>query len=200
MSDSYSVKKITELTEVTTSNDADLFVLGNEGTANMRKVTFANLANWVKVKIGALVKPDDLCNNLVTNDSTKAATAAVARLLNINMVAATGYNSYNVLSQLSQSTYLTPTTATLHLVGKRMATLYVVATVRSAMAAGSSYTGVLSLPTALRPAVLTGFASTSFTGGALTGGGVNVRMFEARSVNDTMYITISYILGSDYSA
>lgn len=80
MSDSYSVKKITELTENTTSHDTDLFVLGNEGTATMRKVSFSNLATWVKTKISALVS-SDIVNNATTNASDKVASAAVAKSL-----------------------------------------------------------------------------------------------------------------------
>ena len=80
MSDSYSVKKITELTENTTAHDTDLFVLGNEGTATMRKVSFLNLANWVKTKISALVS-SDIVNNATTNASDKVASAAVAKSL-----------------------------------------------------------------------------------------------------------------------
>lgn len=78
MADSYSVKKITELTENTTSHDTDLFVLGNEGTATMRKVSFSNLATWVKTKLGALVTTD-VINNATSTATDKPVSAAVAK-------------------------------------------------------------------------------------------------------------------------
>ena len=47
----YSVKKITDLTANTTAADTDLYVLGNAGTATMRKITFANIAKAVLNKL-----------------------------------------------------------------------------------------------------------------------------------------------------
>lgn len=54
MPDQYSAKKITELTTKTVSDDTDLYVLGNEGTATMRKITFATIAAAVRDKLTTL--------------------------------------------------------------------------------------------------------------------------------------------------
>lgn len=54
MADTYSVKKITDLTTKTTTDDTDLYVLGNQGTATMRKITFANLAAKIRDKLTSL--------------------------------------------------------------------------------------------------------------------------------------------------
>lgn len=54
MSDNYSVKKITELTAKTSADDSDIYVLGNAGSATMRRITFANLASAIKEKLKTL--------------------------------------------------------------------------------------------------------------------------------------------------
>lgn len=76
----YQVKKITELSENVAANDTDLYVIGNNGTATMRKVTFANLANWVKAKVNALTT-SDVVNNATSTTTDKPASAAVAKSL-----------------------------------------------------------------------------------------------------------------------
>lgn len=50
----YTGKKITALQENTTAADNDLYVIGNAGSATMRKFTFANLANAVRDKLKTL--------------------------------------------------------------------------------------------------------------------------------------------------
>ena len=47
----YSVKKITDLTTNPSTNDSDLYVLGNQGTATMRKITFSTIASAILNKL-----------------------------------------------------------------------------------------------------------------------------------------------------
>lgn len=47
----YSVKKITDLTTNSSANDSDLYVLGNQGTATMRKITFSTIASAILNKL-----------------------------------------------------------------------------------------------------------------------------------------------------
>ena len=54
MADSYTTKKIADLTEKTTADDTDLYVLGNAGTSTMRKITFATLAAKIRDKLTSL--------------------------------------------------------------------------------------------------------------------------------------------------
>lgn len=53
MSDTYTSKKVTDLTENTSVSDTDLMLVGNAGTANLRRITFANVAAKIKEKIAS---------------------------------------------------------------------------------------------------------------------------------------------------
>ena len=73
MPDTYSTKKITDLTEKSDSDDTDLYVLGNQGTATMRKITFANIATKIRDKLTSLTFSS-------LNTSTKTLPGAINEL------------------------------------------------------------------------------------------------------------------------
>lgn len=50
MADTYTGKKITEFTESTSGDGTDLLIVGNRGTAVLRKLTLANLASYMRIK------------------------------------------------------------------------------------------------------------------------------------------------------
>ena len=54
MAETYNVMKITELAEKQSSDDTDLFSIGNQGTATMRKITFATIAAAIRDKLTSL--------------------------------------------------------------------------------------------------------------------------------------------------
>ena len=73
MADSYNVKKITELAAKSASDDTDLYVVGNQGTATMRKISFATIAAAVRDKLTSLTFPS-------LNTSNKTLPGAVNEL------------------------------------------------------------------------------------------------------------------------
>jgi len=79
----FSRKKITDLTEKTEPGNNDLFVAGNNGTATMRKMSFANIANGIISKLTGAVS-SILSNNLtasralISNSSGKVAASGVS--------------------------------------------------------------------------------------------------------------------------
>jgi len=79
----FSKKKITDLTEKTEPGNNDLFVAGNNGTATMRKISFANIANGIISKLTGAVS-SILSNNLtasralISNSSGKVAASGVS--------------------------------------------------------------------------------------------------------------------------
>lgn len=85
MADSYNVKKITELAAKSASDDTDLYVVGNQGTATMRKISFATIAAAVRDKLTSLTFPS-------LNTSNKTLPGAVNEL-NSNTVPLMGTQS-----------------------------------------------------------------------------------------------------------
>ena len=73
MADSYNVKKITELAAKSASDDTDLYVVGNQGTATMRKISFATIAAAVRDKLTSLTFPS-------LNTSNKTLPGAINEL------------------------------------------------------------------------------------------------------------------------
>lgn len=79
----FSRKKITDLTEKTAPSDSDLFVAGNNGTATMRKMSFANIVSGIIGKLTGAVS-SILTSNLtasralISNSSGKVAASGVS--------------------------------------------------------------------------------------------------------------------------
>ena len=73
MADSYAGKVITALTEKTAAEDTDLFVVGDRGTATMKRFSFSALLSTIQEKLGTLTFP-----SLTT--STKTLPGAINEL------------------------------------------------------------------------------------------------------------------------
>ncbi|MDO5539395.1 MAG: hypothetical protein Q4F83_04895 [Eubacteriales bacterium] len=65
MADELTTKKATDLTENTAMSEEDLLIVGNEGTASLRKVKFSNVLTAIKTKLAEWV-----FDSLPTEDKT----------------------------------------------------------------------------------------------------------------------------------
>ena len=54
MATEYQTKKVTELTEDTAGHSTDLLLVGDNGGAILKKMTFATLGNWIKDRLAVL--------------------------------------------------------------------------------------------------------------------------------------------------
>ena len=119
MADTYTGKKITEITENTSGADTDLMVVGNRGTAVMRRFTLANLAAYIRDKLTSLTFSalntsnktlpgaiNELNNKLVDFDITyKIGTITIpdgtssptTTQIDITDIKPSGYSSYGAI-------------------------------------------------------------------------------------------------------
>jgi len=105
----FSRKKITDLTEKTEPGNNDLFVAGNNGTATMRKMSFANIANGIISKLTGAVS-SILSNNLtasralISNSSGKVAASGVSST-ELGYLSGASSNIQSQLSALNSKSY-----------------------------------------------------------------------------------------------
>lgn len=52
MADTYNLKKITDLIAKTSASNADLFLVGDNGTSTLRRITFDNIVSTIRGKYG----------------------------------------------------------------------------------------------------------------------------------------------------
>lgn len=176
-----------------------LFISKSE---TLRRFSFSNILTFLKSKL--------LANNTSTTTAGQYALDArqgktLADLIATNtesinqLNSKTLYRAINVLSQLSASSYITPTGGSLYMFGNRVALLYITATVKTAMTAGTQY-DLMVLPTKLRPATFTGCSTPDYNAAILgTGGTVRFKPLINYAVNATLYFTCTYILSAEYS-
>lgn len=94
----YTGKKITALDANSSAVDADLFVVGNAGSATMRKLSFSNLANSIRDKLKSLTFTGT--GGLNTTDKT---LPGAINELNTNMIPLMGTQS-SMLSNVDANT------------------------------------------------------------------------------------------------
>ncbi|MDD2958874.1 MAG: hypothetical protein PHR92_10170 [Lachnospiraceae bacterium] len=96
MADTTTTKKVTALTENTAPADTDLFMIGNSGTASLRKIKWSNLLTAIKTKIASWT-----FGNLGTTDKT---LPGAINELNTKIISVEEINLFGEKSNVTKNT------------------------------------------------------------------------------------------------